>query len=133
MVKKPIVPSLLSESRINRINEFYGNYSEYLEISSEEPKPEKNEKPVKEQPANKKPARLSYKDQKEWDVIEDEIAELEKQIEELGEKIVEAGSDSETVQELFTRQQEAETALERKMERWEELSLMVEEIESNKA
>ncbi|WP_144462942.1 ABC-F family ATP-binding cassette domain-containing protein [Siminovitchia fortis] len=128
-----VVDRLLIFKGSGNINEFYGNYSEYLEISSEEPKPEKNEKPVKEQPANKKPARLSYKDQKEWDVIEDEIAELEEQIEELGEKIAEAGSDSETVQEFFTRQQEAEAALERKMERWEELSLMVEEIESNKA
>ncbi|WP_313433003.1 ABC-F family ATP-binding cassette domain-containing protein [Siminovitchia terrae] len=125
-----VVDRLLVFKGAGTIDEFYGNYSEFLDSASEEPKLEvsKTQTVDKQKPASKKPAKLSYKDQKEWEVIEDEIAGLEEQIEEIGEKIVEAGSDSEKVQELFTRQQEVETALEQKMERWEELSLMIEEL-----
>ncbi|RST61665.1 ABC transporter ATP-binding protein [Siminovitchia terrae] len=125
-----VVDRLLVFKGAGTIDEFYGNYSEFLDSASGEPKLEvsKTQTVVKQKPASKKPAKLSYKDQKEWEVIEDEIAGLEEQIEEIGEKIVEAGSDSEKVQELFTRQQEVETALEQKMERWEELSLMIEEL-----
>ncbi|MBD8004196.1 ABC-F family ATP-binding cassette domain-containing protein [Bacillus norwichensis] len=125
-----VVDRLLVFKGAGIIDEFYGNYSEFLDSASEEPKLEtsKIQATVKQKPTSKKPAKLSYKDQKEWEIIEDEIARLEEQIEEIGEKIVEAGSDSEKVQELFTRQQEVETALEQKMERWEELSLLIEEL-----
>lgn len=129
-----VVERLLVFKGAGVITEFYGNYSEFLATAEAEAKPESKEKQavVKAQPENKKPVRLSYKDQKEWEVIEGEIAALEEQVEELGEKIAEAGSDSGKVQELFIKQQETEIALEKKMERWEELSMMVEEMENSK-
>ncbi|RST72771.1 ABC transporter ATP-binding protein [Siminovitchia acidinfaciens] len=130
-----VVDRLLVFKGAGAIKEFYGNYSEFLATAEEETKPEPKEKQaaVKERSVNKKPVRLSYKDQKEWEVIEEEIAALEEQIEELGVKIAEAGSDSEKVQKLFSKQQETEAALEKKMERWEELSIMVEELENSKS
>src|SRR5699024_12832535 len=76
--------------------------------------------------------KLSYKEQKEWNGIEDEIMELESNIEEIQTGIADAGSDLEKVQNLYKEQQEVEAALEAKMERWEELSLLVEEIENSK-
>ncbi|VEF49386.1 ABC transporter ATP-binding protein [Bacillus freudenreichii] len=130
-----VVDRLLVFKGAGAIKEFYGNYSEFLATAEEETKPEPKEKQaaVKERSVNKKTVRLSYKDQKEWEVIEEEIAALEEQIEELGVKIAEAGSDSEKVQNLFSEQQETEAALEKKMERWEELSIMVEELENSKS
>ncbi|MFD1706563.1 ABC-F family ATP-binding cassette domain-containing protein [Siminovitchia sediminis] len=127
-----VVDRLLVFKHGGAITEFYGNYSEYLDDAAEEAKFKAEVKPAAEKPkpVKKKQARLSYKDQKEWESIEDEIAELEERIEALEERIAEAGSDSEKVQELFLQQQEAEAALEQKMERWEELSLMIEELES---
>lgn len=69
-------------------------------------------------------------EQKEWNEIEDIISDLESKIELLKEEITTAGSDSEKVQRLFAEQQAVEEELETKMERWEELSLLVEELEN---
>ena len=68
-------------------------------------------------------------EQKEWDTIEDTITELEEELEAVQQGIVEAGSDMEVIQPLFEKQKELEKQLELKMERWEELSLLVEELE----
>ncbi|VVM33217.1 COG0488: ATPase components of ABC transporters with duplicated ATPase domains [Terribacillus sp. AE2B 122] len=57
---------------------------------------------------------------------------MEERLEACAEGITEAGSNSERVQELFTEQQELEQQLEQKMERWEDLSLLVEEIEKRR-
>ncbi|WP_068677705.1 ABC-F family ATP-binding cassette domain-containing protein [Oceanobacillus sp. Castelsardo] len=114
-----------------QIDLFFGNYSEFLDKQGMEKrsaiKAEKIKETVKPKKQRKK---LSYMDQKEWEQIEDHITELEVKIEELQNGIVEAGSDAGKVQELFKEQQEIEAELEAKMERWEELSLLVEEIEN---
>ncbi|RDW20332.1 multidrug ABC transporter ATP-binding protein [Oceanobacillus arenosus] len=113
-----------------KVNHYYGNYSEYLEEKQQNEV--KQEKSVKVQsPQKKTKKKLSYNDQKEWDKIEDEIMELEEKIEALKAGIVDAGSDAEKVQTLFAEQQTVEAQLEAKMERWEELSLMIEELENN--
>ncbi|AXI08366.1 multidrug ABC transporter ATP-binding protein [Oceanobacillus zhaokaii] len=113
-----------------KVNHYYGNYSEYLEEKQQNEAIQ--EKPVKVQaPQKKTRKKLSYNDQREWDKIEDEIMELEEKIEALQAGIVDAGSDAEKVQTLFAEQQTVEAALEAKMERWEELSLLIEELEKN--
>lgn len=110
-----------------QVSPFFGNYSEYKE--SQQPTEKKIMKQADVEPKPKQKKKLSYMEQKEWDSIEDEIAALEEKISELEEGIVEAGSDSEKVQKLFAEQQKVEVELETKMERWEELSLLVEELE----
>ncbi|MBP1970646.1 ATP-binding cassette subfamily F protein uup [Virgibacillus natechei] len=125
-----VVDHLLVFIGNGKTQHFFGNYSDYLEQKEpDEEKPAKQEK-VEKKPKQKK--KLSYKEQKEWNEIEDKIMDLEAKIEEIQAGIVEAGSDSEKVQDLFTEQQKVEEELEIKMERWEELSLIVEELE-NKA
>src|SRR5699024_12431107 len=76
--------------------------------------------------------KLSYKDQKEWEHIEDDIMNIEEKVESIKAEILDAGSDIDQVQNLYDEQQELEKELECKMERWEDLSLLVEEIEANK-
>lgn len=110
---------------------FYGNYSEYMEKRQGEGE---NQKKYEEQSLpkeRKQKKKLSYNDQREWDQIEDQIMELEGKVEELQQAIIDAGSDSEMVQKLFAQQQETEEALQKKMDRWEELSLLIEEMENN--
>lgn len=123
------------------IRRFTGNYSEYLELRKAEQelewaqaREEKSKEAGKDQAATKKEEkrRLSYKEQQEWETIEDRISNLEQSIEELGEQILQAGSDSQRVNELFEAQKKAEMDLELAMERWTELSLLVEEIVANK-
>lgn len=128
-----VVNELLIFKGAGEIDSFYGNYTEWLgsvaQLTSEVAKEKKKqpETPRHQQPKRKK---LSYKDQKEWDEIEDVIAGLEEKIAALQENIASAGSDLEKVQTYFSEQQELEELLEKKMERWEELSLLVEEIEN---
>ncbi|HWO74544.1 MAG TPA: ABC-F family ATP-binding cassette domain-containing protein [Bacillus sp. (in: firmicutes)] len=112
------------------ISRYQGSYTEFMEEFKE--KKAAYEKDVKEAAAPKqrteKRKRLSYKDQLEWDGIEDKIAGLEEKIAELDEELAAAGSDFGKIQKLMEQKTELESELERTMERWEELALMVEEL-----
>ncbi|WP_047981839.1 ABC-F family ATP-binding cassette domain-containing protein [Ornithinibacillus contaminans] len=124
-----VVEKLVVFEGDGRIVPFYGNYSDYQE--KHQATERKETKPVKTEQKPKQKKKLSYMEQREWNEIEDQITALEEKIEELEAGIVEAGSDSEKVQALFTEQQQVQADLEAKMERWEELSLLIEELESN--
>ncbi|MEN1969245.1 ABC-F family ATP-binding cassette domain-containing protein [Lentibacillus sp. N15] len=121
-----VVDHLLVFTGNGQVERYHGNYHEYLEQAKKEM--EKHEPaPVKkkeQQPAKKK--KLSYMEKREWDGIEDEIAELEAMLESIEQKIAEAGSDLEQVQELYNEQQQTEEKLEAKMDRWAELSELAE-------
>lgn len=115
------------------ISVYFGNYSEFLEtnaipkyVQSPSVKEVKSDAPVKIK------KKLSYKEQREWETIEDEIAQLETRLTEIEQEIADSGSDIGKVQPLFAEQQETEVKLEEKMDRWEELSLLKESLESNK-
>ncbi|PRO66130.1 ABC-F family ATP-binding cassette domain-containing protein [Alkalicoccus urumqiensis] len=107
---------------------FYGSYSEWLEQEKEAARQEK--KPAAERPAARpKKKKLSYHEQQEWKTIEEDITSLEEKLESLEAGINEAGADFDRARDLFQEKQETEDALEQKMERWEELSVKVEEAE----
>lgn len=124
-----VVEKLLVFEGNGLIRPFFGNYSEYQDKNQVLEK--KESKPVKTEQKPKQKKKLSYMEQREWNEIEDQITALEEKIEELEAGIIEAGSDSEKVQKLFAEQQQVQAHLEAKMERWEELSLLIEELESN--
>jgi len=132
-----VVDHLIAFEGNGTIERFQGNYTEYLELKKLEAEQlkateiEKKEVKKVEQKQDR-PKKLSYKEQKEWDSIEDNITKLEERIEQLQTEVVQAGSDSSKVQELFKEQQQAEQQLEQLMERWEELSLLVEDIEQGR-
>ncbi|WP_312117081.1 ABC-F family ATP-binding cassette domain-containing protein [Brevibacillus reuszeri] len=121
------------------IRHYNGNYSEYLEERREEKavqqaiaEPvEKNEKPSSNR-GNNRTKKLSYKDQKEWDEIEGKIAALEERSVRLKEEIAISGSDYGKVEKLFAEEQQVATELEATVERWAELSAMIEELEQGK-
>ncbi|MCY7784163.1 MULTISPECIES: ABC-F family ATP-binding cassette domain-containing protein [unclassified Bacillus (in: firmicutes)] len=114
------------------ISRFQGSYSDYMEESKAKKaaqKPAADEKPAEAEP-KKKRKKLSYKDQLEWDGIEDKIAQLEEKHEQLEADIAAAGSDFGKIQELMAEQAKTAEELEAAMDRWTELSLMIEELES---
>ncbi len=122
-----VVDELIVFDGQGHVEHFYGNYSEYAEQVKEEKLARTKVKQVqKTQPPKKEKTKLSYHEQKEWETIEDEIEALEIKIETLKTQIAAEGSNIEVVQELFKEQQTLESQLEIKMERWEELSLLVE-------
>jgi ABC transport system ATP-binding/permease protein len=110
---------------------FYGNYSEYHEKNQLTQEQELNVKKEASITKPKQKKKLSYMEQKEWDEIEDQITALEERIAAIENGIVEAGSDAEKVQSLFAEQQNVQHELESKMERWEELSILIEELDNN--
>ncbi|WP_079477847.1 ABC-F family ATP-binding cassette domain-containing protein [Halobacillus salinus] len=127
-----VVDRLLAFEGKAQVRRFHGNYSEYLETRKEEKKAieeKKKEASAQEQTRrNNRKRKLSYKEKREWETIEDDIASLEEQLEQLAEDIETNASDSEKVQELYAKQEQVEQELETKMERWEELSEIVEEM-----
>lgn len=131
-----VVDQLFVFSGHGQVNLYYGNYSDYLEeiemaeADNQQSKQSKAKQP--QQKAKQPRKKLSYHDKKEWEVIEDEIMELEDTLASIRTQIAEAGSDIDKVQTLYAEQREIEDALTAKMDRWEELSLLVEEIEMAK-
>jgi len=112
------------------IDVVYGNYTDYLEKTIAETREIKQQKrESKPQTAKPKKKKLSYHEQKERDSIEDEIESLENEVANIEAEVSEAGNDIEKVQTLYEKQQEKEEELEAKLERWEELSLLVETLE----
>ncbi|WP_096201780.1 ABC-F family ATP-binding cassette domain-containing protein [Bacillus sp. FJAT-45350] len=129
-----VVDKLLVFEGNGEVSRFQGAYSDYMEEQKELKEQEVKEKPALKEVVPKKEQRkkLSYKEQQEWNEIEDKIMALEEKKEELEQEIVAAGSDFGRIQELYKEQEEVEQTLNQTMERWEELSLLVEEIENNK-
>ncbi|HAP9782156.1 TPA: ABC-F family ATP-binding cassette domain-containing protein, partial [Enterococcus faecium] len=106
---------------------YYGNMSSYLLKQKETQQPAEKAKPKiqSKEPAEKK--KLSYMEQKEWETIEDEIAELEEKISLLQEEMNHQGDNFTRLQELQNDVSETEAQLEEKMARWEYLSEWVED------
>jgi ABC transport system ATP-binding/permease protein len=131
-----------------KIRHFMGNYSEYLDTRRQEQEAEALSKrhadKAQSVPASdsrdrsgaargtNRPRRLSYKEQKEWEEIESRIAALEERSAALKQAIAEAGSDYAKVEKLFAEEQQVSAELEAAIDRWAELSALIEEIERSK-
>lgn len=81
---------------------------------------------MEEAPKQQRKRKLSYHEQREWETIEDTIAGLEEKLETIGEELANVGSDFTKAQELSEAQEQTEEELEKAMERWSELSDIVE-------
>ena len=106
-----------------------GSYQDYLDQRAQARRQsERPEKPKKEaQPTAPKPKkRLSYKEQRELDGIEDEIHTLETRLAENEAQQSAQSSDYIALQQLTAEHEELETTLEAKMERWLYLLSIVE-------
>ena len=78
----------------------------------------------------KRKLKFSYKEQKEYETIEQDIADMEQQIADLEASIPNYASDFVKLQEINQKTEEAKAALEEKMDRWmylEELAAKIAE------
>lgn len=78
--------------------------------------------------AHQKKLKFSYKEQREWDTIEDEIAGLEAEIEALDCQIAESATNYGKLNQLMAEKAEKEALLEEKMDRWMYLQELAEKI-----
>ncbi|WP_368505705.1 ABC-F family ATP-binding cassette domain-containing protein [Alkalihalophilus sp. As8PL] len=123
-----VVDHLLVFRGDGAIERFQGHYSDYLQSMLQVNSNEKNVEKVDDRKAEKTKRKLSYHEQKEWDGIEEKIEKLEMKKEELEKSITSAGSDYGKISDLMAEKVELESELEALMERWEELSMMIEEM-----
>jgi ATP-binding cassette subfamily F protein uup len=77
--------------------------------------------------------KFSYQEQKDYDTIDELIAELENQIEETDMAIAESATNYSKLNELMKQKEELEKSLEEKMERWVYLNDLAEQIEAAKS
>lgn len=79
-----------------------------------------------------KKLKFTFKEQKEFETIDDDIAALEETIEKLDGDMAANATNSAKLGELMAEKEKAESALEEKMERWVYLNDLYEQIENNK-
>ena len=72
--------------------------------------------------------KFSYKEQREFDGIDEEIERLEQKIAVLDQKMAEAATQYAKLNELMQEKDEAEKQLELKMDRWMYLNDLAERI-----
>lgn len=114
------------------IHRFTGNWTDWqAKRRAEEalsPKAEKP-KPAAERPRERK-LKFTFKEQREFETIDADLAELEAQITACQTEQESCGSDYVKLQELQARQAELEAALEEKTERWVYLNELKEQIDA---
>ena len=114
------------------IHRFTGNWTDcQAKRRAEEapsPKAEKP-KPAAERPRERK-LKFTFKEQREFETIDADLAELEAQITACQTEQESCGSDYVKLQELQARQAELEAALEEKTERWVYLNELKEQIDA---
>ncbi len=74
--------------------------------------------------------KFTYNEQKEFESIDEDIAKLEDKIESLDQEMMKNATNSVKLKELMEKKQEAETALEEKMDRWVYLNDLNEKIQN---
>ena len=110
---------------------YTGNWTDWRQKRQEEMAPVKAEKPkaAAERPRERK-LKFSYKEQLEFETIDDELAALESRLAECQAAQGRCGSDYVKLQELQTQQAELEARLEEKTERWVYLNELKEKIDA---
>ncbi len=120
-----------------KIEEYVGGYSDWVRqgralADKESPyAAEAKAAREKQRRENRKPAKLSYKDQRELDQLPGEIEALEQSISELQARVAAPDfytGDAESVQAGLAELAEAEARLEDRIERWGELESMKEQL-----
>ena len=129
------------------LKQYEGGYTDYLEARqrmvgdvTDKQSKNSNQSNNADNQTNKKPTgkdwkqnqptklKFSYKEQKEYETIDDDIATLEERIEELEQKMLKNATNSAKLSEIMAQKEETEHALEEKMERWVYLNDLAEKI-----
>lgn len=115
------------------INVYHAEYSDYLATLQEQTKQQvKKESKEKKERVKVDVVKFTFKEQKEWETIEEDIASLESEIDAAEARLAIAGSDLGKVNELYADIAALKEALDAKMERWEYLSEIDEQIQAQK-
>ena len=118
------------------LQQYEGGYTDYaeakqhLEVANIQKESDKKKTNAKDDWKQNRPTKLkfSYKEQKEYETIDDDIASLEAKIEALDAEMMANATNSAKLSELTLEKEQAEALLEEKMERWVYLNDLAEKI-----
>ncbi len=137
-----IVRRIFAFEENGHIQQYEGNYSDYLiAFERRHPREEETAKVMAksvtaaENAAGKgheKKLKFTFKEQREYETIDEEIEALETRIAQIEEEMTAHASSYGKLNELTAEKEEAEAQLEYKMERWEYLTELAEQIEKQK-
>jgi len=109
------------------VEDFPGNYSDYRVYEDSKPKAENSTiKKVDTREKTTTKAKLSFKEQKEFDALERNIEVLNSKKNEIETKFLEGTISGQEINELSIKLQEINTQIDKKEERWFELSSKLE-------
>lgn len=123
------------------LTQYEGGFTDYFEkkqqkeqdILQEEKKKNAVDDEKKKKPkSSEKKLKFSYMEQKEYETIDETIAELEEKIELLETKILEHAKEYTKLQQFMEEKEQTEVLLEEKMERWIYLNDLAEKIKAQK-
>lgn len=125
----------------DRIRPFVGSYSEYLavrqaEVAAQAPAPAPRPQGQSAMPAEtttaKRPTKFTFKEQREFEEIDERIAGLEGELKRIAKAMAAAATDYGRLEELSREQAKVEANLNEAMERWAYLTELAETIEREK-
>nr|WP_317379695.1 ABC-F family ATP-binding cassette domain-containing protein [uncultured Faecalimonas sp.] len=137
-----IVDRIFAFEENGKLVQYEGGYTDYLEARERNGKTAvresgETEKKKVDRKSWKKDApeklKFTYKEQKEYETIDEDIAVLEQKIEEFDEQMMKYATNSAKLSEIAEQKEAAETALDEKMERWVYLNDLAERIEKQKS
>lgn len=118
-----------------KISEYHGNYTDFL-VHSLSKEADESICNLPSMPINgsndrercKTRLKFTFKEQKEFSEIDDNISAAEDEIKELDERIIQAAEDYQQLQILISMRREVEQRLDHLLERWTYLNELAEEI-----
>lgn len=138
-----VVDRIFAFEEDGHLVQYEGGYTDYVKAKQEkavhaslaslEKSAEDKKKAAKEWKKNRpEKLKFSFKEQKEFETIDDVISSLEEKIENLDQEILKNATNSLKLQELMKEKGDAEALLEEKMDRWVYLNDLAQRIEEEK-
>ena len=125
-----VVSHLFAFEEDGTLRQYLGGYSDYLARRPAAPAAAKEAQPrqSRERTRTQQKLRFSFKEQREFETIDEEVAALEEKCAALEAEMEQSASDFARLQELTREKEEADRALEEKTERWVYLNDLYERI-----
>lgn len=138
-----IATRILAFEGDGEIRQYEGGYTDYINASGrklsvtdagidkkDDTKPQENTKTVNRnnwKDGQEKKKKMSYKEQREYETIEDDIAKLESELENIEKDILKYSHDFVKLNELSAKKEETANNLSEKMDRWLYLEELAQE------